>query len=360
MNKKILVSMILAFVSGLFLVSVVLAGTTRDRGTLETTPPDGTINWTAWLSVYDYTVYPPTLIYPPQEIMTEDNFNASQGVDGGYTDAGWQIQVVNFSDETNNMPVNMSFCGLSDYAGDNWEDTFIWDGKNNSTTDHGEVPLRTGNGYFVPWLNSVEIVGETKVVTFFGVPETDYFVYRSTSPAAVGADWSNGRYKLQGPATTDENGVGIFVDDTPEIITVQSWYVVMYFADTPTGPHGCHSEEVDPTGIRMGEFTAAYDAKEKVVNLAWETVSELDILGFNVLRGTSEFGLPDQLNTDLIISNNPGQIEGSSYTYEDSDLLMGETYYYWIQIVGNDNTRESIGPREVRIDLLFFLPLIQD
>jgi hypothetical protein len=355
MKKKSLMSIIIAICLSVVIVGTVIAGTTRDSGTLETEPADGLVNWTAWLNLYTFVGGVPTLVYPPEEIMTEDSFNAVQGPDGGYTDSGWQIQVRNFTNETNGNQVNMVFCGINLDSGKNWEYDFLWDGLDDSTTEHGEVPLLTDHGFAAPRVVSVDIVGDTKVVSFYGEPETTFQVYRSTSPAAVGSDRSNGRYKLQGSATTYVDGLGTFVDSTPEIATVPSWYVVMYFPASPDGPFGCHSEEPNPTSVRVINFSAKFISAKKAVDLTWETDSNEDLLGFALLRNTEDDISSATVIEDMIAVIDPGGT-GAIYDYTDETIELGETYYYWLQIIeGSDRT--NIGSLQIRTSFEYYMPL---
>lgn len=359
MNKKVLISITMAVVLSVMVVGGVFAGITRDRGTLESGPPAGSASWTAWISVYELDAGNLTLVFPPQEILTEDSFNAAQGPDGGYTDAGWQIQVENFSNESKGIPVNMAFCGLDPYAGLNWEYDFNWDGTTDSTTDHGEVPLLTDTGLLSPSIDSVEVDGDTKVVSFSGVPETTYQVYRSTSPAAAGSDQSNGRYKRQGEVTTDSVGFGTFVDSTTGIASIPSWYVVMYFANNPVGHHGCHSEDLSQTSSNVIYFSAAFNDDTGDVDLSWETELDDGITEFALLRGTSGNIGDASVIADHIAVNNPGGA-GSSYEYPDSTVDEGVTYYYWLKVVTDTGT-EYIGPRMVSTFVLeyeYYIPLI--
>ena len=106
------------------------------------------------------------------------------------------------------------------------------------------------------------------------------------------------------------------------------------------------------------DVTPEYEWQDGIL-LRWETASEVDMLGFNVLRSTSESGSREQINTDMIPVLHPGQMLGDSYTYNDADLVWGETYYYWIEILGRDNARESVGAQSARAGYRYYLPDIQ-
>jgi hypothetical protein len=113
----------------------------------------------------------------------------------------------------------------------------------------------------------------------------------------------------------------------------------------------------------MGEFSAEYDDEKSAVVLAWETVSETNIVGFNVFRGTSETLVDSvKINTAIISAKQPGSPVGDMYTFEDVDVDEGQTYYYWIKILTNDMSDQTVGPESVTIPnapwFYYFLPLL--
>jgi len=344
-------------------VVVVLAGITNDIGTLEMAPPVGQVNYTAWLNTYG-SVPPYTSVYPPEEILTEDGFNPSAGEDGGFTEDYWQLNVRAFSQEEDSISVNIQFGGMDGYSGTHWYYKFKWDGLDEQTTYHTiPVPISTSAGAACPRILPVEVQDTTNIVSFFGEPLKTYQIYRSTIPACAGCSNSNGRYLRLGEVTTDDVGSGIYHDNEPGITEIQAWYVVIYFNEDKYGAHGCHSEPVDPTNVVMGEFSAEYDDEKSAVVLAWETVSETNIVGFNVFRGTSEtLGDSEKINTAIIPAKQPGSPVGDIYTFEDSDIEDGQTYFYWIGILTNDMSDQTVGPESVTIPepiwFYYFLPML--
>ncbi len=86
-----------------------------------------------------------------------------------------------------------------------------------------------------------------------------------------------------------------------------------------------------PTAVELGSFTATAGADQIVLD--WETVSELENLGFNVYRATSVEGARAQLNPELIPSQAPGSGMGFAYQWVDSDVQAGVTYFYWLEDV---------------------------
>ena len=77
----------------------------------------------------------------------------------------------------------------------------------------------------------------------------------------------------------------------------------------------------------------------------WETVSEVDNLGFNLWRGTSPNAPDTQLNASLIPSQAPGSTQGYSYEWTDqANLVAGTTYYYWLESVDANGVVTRYGP----------------
>ena len=359
MNKKLLISVTIAFILCISVVFGVIAGTTRDRGTLELTPPPGSVNWTAWMRVTDYDDYGnPYIIHPPEIIMTEDSYLYPHGIGLGYIDEGWQIQVENFKVES--IFVNMVFCGLKDYEGRNWEYSFRWDKSDSTTTHVPEVYLRDDTDFQAPRLLTINAVDETKEISFSGQPETKYQVYRSMSPATEDYDRSNGRYRHIGEAETNEFGFGQFIDTSEFAALDYGWYTIVYFAETWNGLHGCHSIFPDPTGTRVTDFKTEFDLTEKVIRLSWEKVAK-DVLGFNLYRSTSKDIEGDKIYSVWI--GDPDADNEGLFSYVDDDALeFGETYYYKLEILGLDMSRENIRPMSIsqRAGYFFFMPLIQE
>ncbi|MBN2389862.1 MAG: DUF4082 domain-containing protein [Anaerolineae bacterium] len=84
-----------------------------------------------------------------------------------------------------------------------------------------------------------------------------------------------------------------------------------------------------PTAVTLAWFTAT--AEENRVYLEWETAIELDNLGFNLYRSETVEGPYTKLNTVLIPTQNPGSVFGAIYTWLDTDVQPGITYYYKLE-----------------------------
>ena len=342
-------------------VVTVLAGSTSDIGTLQYDPPAGGANWTAWAREWDDSGEVPVQIYPPTQVLTEDNSNAAAGENLGYTDAGWFIQVENLQTATNGSRIYVSFGGLLGYKGSHWYKQFTWDTITASETNHGEVPITTADGPACPTIypvitHSDELYNE---VRFWGSPNTTYHVYRSTSPSGAGNGASNGRYRLQGPATTDANGIGVYKDHTEGITTIPAWYLIIYFGNSPTlGTQGCHSEPANPTSVVLTNLAASYDLLTNQVNVSWETANQIDMIGFNVLRQAPGEAAPTQLNQGIIEVYNPGSSEGGIFSYTDTQIEFGSQYSYWVEVLETSGLTSQFGPLDVTAGFRVYAPML--
>ncbi|HSN77058.1 MAG TPA: hypothetical protein VL334_18455, partial [Anaerolineae bacterium] len=84
----------------------------------------------------------------------------------------------------------------------------------------------------------------------------------------------------------------------------------------------------DPLAVTLAAFDAQGQADRVVVT--WETVSELDNAGFTLYRGLQADGSDRALLT-YVASQAPGSTQGASYSYEDTAVEVGQTYWYWLE-----------------------------
>lgn len=350
MIKKITTAWILAIVISILVFAFVWAGTVLDMGMLEDTPPAGAANWTAWR-----TEGVPIGGGPPNEVMTEDNTGLTQ--DLGYSDwdgdliPDWAIQVDNFYTKADGNEINMIFGGLgTTWSGTLWEYSFIWDGINDSVTTHGSTPKSTKVGA-CPVISNLSFDGSTRTIQFSGEPNTVYYLYRSQNRACDTCEYSNGKYLYLKQTSTDSLGAGSFSDNT----TLESWYIVIKAGDSTSALGGCHSEEAFPTAVTVSGFEAAYLPETPAIQLTWETASEVDLMSFRVLRSASVSG--DKVALAQLAVQNPGSLVGGSYAYQDENVLFGQTYFYWLEMIHLDGSRDLLGPLQQTVGYLVYLPL---
>ena len=80
------------------------------------------------------------------------------------------------------------------------------------------------------------------------------------------------------------------------------------------------------------------------IEVRWQTETEFDTAGFNVLRGLGSEGPFARLNDGLIAAS-ADPAAGSEYLYIDDDVVGGQPYYYRLEDVelsGNTSQHEMI------------------
>lgn len=103
-----------------------------------------------------------------------------------------------------------------------------------------------------------------------------------------------------------------------------------------------------PLAVLVGGFEA-FDAGEQVL-LQWETLSEIGNVGFNLYRATADNAPGAPINGTLIPSAAPGAGQGAAYEYLDSDVQVGQSYFYWLESVAENGQAEVYGPAMVLLE----------
>ncbi len=100
-------------------------------------------------------------------------------------------------------------------------------------------------------------------------------------------------------------------------------------------------EILQPTGLFVTDFSAQVEGQD--VTLAWETVSELNIAGFQVLRRRAMSDVFEPVG-EFVSAQWSGMDQGGMYTLTDNNLGIGR-YVYLLQVVtldGRTMNAESI------------------
>jgi hypothetical protein len=95
-----------------------------------------------------------------------------------------------------------------------------------------------------------------------------------------------------------------------------------------------------PLAVLLADFAAAAQADHILVT--WETVSELDNAGFNLYRAPAPDG--ERTLVTSVPSAAPGAAQGASYSYQDTGVAAGQTYWYWLEDVSLGGTATLHGP----------------
>jgi uncharacterized delta-60 repeat protein len=96
-----------------------------------------------------------------------------------------------------------------------------------------------------------------------------------------------------------------------------------------------------PTAVSLSSFTAR--GEDGGVALEWKTGSETSNLGFHLHRSGSQEG-PYSRITPRWIPGLGSSPEGARYSYRDSGLVNGSTYYYKLEDVESTGKRRMHGP----------------
>ncbi|MBN1887267.1 MAG: hypothetical protein JW850_04735 [Thermoflexales bacterium] len=83
------------------------------------------------------------------------------------------------------------------------------------------------------------------------------------------------------------------------------------------------------------------------VIIEWTTASEVNTAGFNLARADTPDGAYRQVNAELIPSSTDPML-GGQYTYTDSGVISGRTYYYQLEDVEYTGTLVHHGPLEAQ------------
>lgn len=76
------------------------------------------------------------------------------------------------------------------------------------------------------------------------------------------------------------------------------------------------------------------------VEITWETATEQGTIGFSLYRSPTETGEFTLVNEDGIIESRGGPVSGANYVYTDNDVEAGKTYFYVLEEIEADGSRQ--------------------
>ncbi|MCB0075842.1 MAG: hypothetical protein KDD73_00380 [Anaerolineales bacterium] len=82
--------------------------------------------------------------------------------------------------------------------------------------------------------------------------------------------------------------------------------------------------------VAIALYVLGYLTQPVQAIIEWSTESEVGTVGFDIYRATSADGDYQKINETLIPSSGD-QFTGASYSYEDSTIEPGVTYYYQLE-----------------------------
>ena len=101
----------------------------------------------------------------------------------------------------------------------------------------------------------------------------------------------------------------------------------------------------DPLLVELESFTG--EVERKGVRLNWTTSSEMDNVGFLVLRARE--GEEPELLTDRLIPAQGSELTGADYEYFDATARRPGMYHYYLEDVDTTGTRTTHGPVSVEL-----------
>ena len=195
---------------------------------------------------------------------------------------------------------------------------------------------------------------------------TDVFIIRASSALTIntgstvsltgGAVWSNVFWYVGSSATINGssstfNGIVLAVTS----ITPNSGSTVTARLLANTGPVTINSDVALPVQATSFKAVANYGS----VTLSWQTQSEIDNAGFNVLRqdagttsqqaGSSTFRLISSYASNNSLKGMGTSPTGRSYRFTDATVQSGTTYEYKIQGVSTNGTTKDLSTLSVTV-----------
>lgn len=224
-------------------------------------------------------------------------------------------------------------------------DSTLWNPGNSPKLDI-TVSDASGNGGcltgWFDWNNDGSFDDLTEVASTL----SNVFVSSGTATYTInipgGATNTGGVYYTRFRIIPAQNfGAGYVCDSVNEPVSANDVIVGSGATRSPT--HFSNGEVEDykltngtPTALDLASFSAKAQANK--VNLKWNTASELNTLGFNVLRKQGKNW--NKLNADTIQAKNLGSNVGSSYSYTDTVKKLGKTYRYKLEVLNSDGTTQ--------------------
>jgi hypothetical protein len=98
--------------------------------------------------------------------------------------------------------------------------------------------------------------------------------------------------------------------------------------------------------VELSSFTATLTG-QFYVQLSWTSQTETQMMGYRVYRNTSaQQSSSELIDNPMIPATNTSSTQ--NYTVVDDDVLIGQTYYYWLEAV-DYNSSEFHGPVSVTV-----------
>ncbi len=142
------------------------------------------------------------------------------------------------------------------------------------------------------------------------------------------------------PVTFTDSSIPCNVQSAAVRIQLQGPAGAIGCADNILLCNGAAPCELPPLAVTMGSFTA--EPQLDAIRLAWTTLAEIDVMGFNLYRRETSDAPGAWLA--YVPAQSPGSSQGNSYTYDDAGVQPGQVYYFWLESIALDGSASLHGP----------------
>jgi hypothetical protein len=119
------------------------------------------------------------------------------------------------------------------------------------------------------------------------------------------------------------------------------------FAATTSAETNIFSITPQTLPVELSSFTAV-QSTAGFVSMSWITESETELMGFRVYRSeSSELQTASMITNGFISATNTSTTQ--QYHYEDRDVIVEHTYYYWLEAADLDGSSQYFNPVMVQI-----------
>jgi len=120
----------------------------------------------------------------------------------------------------------------------------------------------------------------------------------------------------------------------------------MFTGNAATITFALEQDEEPPVPVELSSFTATLTG-QFYVQLSWTTQTETQMVGYRVYRSTTaDQSTIELIDNPLVPATNTSTTQ--NYTVVDKDVLIGQTYYYWLEAVDYNNSNFH-GPVSVTV-----------
>jgi hypothetical protein len=200
-------------------------------------------------------------------------------------------------------------------------------GAGDSPFEGITVYLRNSSGLLI----GTATTSSSGYYEFTGLPNGDYTIAVGEIPDLVDQTMT-----YEPDEADDDNYCGTGLNNCNNNVTP----VTIFNANVINQDFGYYGDP--PTAITLSSFEAEWDGNKVLV--IWETVLEINTVGFNLWRSTSAGGSYVRVNGALISAESLGGAEGGSYEIADAGVAPGTVYYYKLEEVEAGGARNWHGP----------------